>query len=130
MIHEMAEQGEPLTCQSAKDQYQNLLDVYFGPDFALDEELTLEGLRIPHFYRAFYVYKYATGLSAAIALSQRVLNGGKQELNDYLSFLKGGCSKYPLDLLRDAGVDMEDPQPVRTALDHFERLVKELDELL
>jgi oligoendopeptidase F len=130
VIHEMAEQGEPLTCQSAKDQYQNLLDVYFGPDFALDEELALEGLRIPHFYRAFYVYKYATGLSAAIALSQRVLNGGKQELNDYLGFLKGGCSKYPLDLLRDAGVDMEDPQPVKTALDHFERLVEELDELL
>jgi len=130
VIHEMAEQGEPLTCQSAKDQYRKLLDVYFGPDFALDEELALEGLRIPHFYRAFYVYKYATGLSAAIALSQRVLNGGKRELNDYLCFLKGGCSKYPLELLRDAGVDMEDPQPVKTALDHFERLVKELDELL
>jgi oligoendopeptidase F len=130
VIHEMAEQGEPLTCQSAKDQYHKLLDVYFGPDFALDADLALEGLRIPHFYRAFYVYKYATGLSAAIALSQRVLNGGKRELNDYLGFLKGGCSKYPLDLLRDAGVDMEDPQPVKTALDHFERLVKELDELL
>ena len=130
VIHEMAEQGEPLTCQSAQDQYQKLLQVYFGPDFALDKELALEGLRIPHFYRAFYVYKYATGLSAAIALSQRVLNGGKRELNDYLGFLKGGCSKYPLDLLRDAGVDMEDPQPVKTALGHFDRLVQELDELL
>ena len=72
--------------------------------FKLDDELSLECLRIPHFYRAFYVYKYATGLSAAIALSQRVLGGGKTELNQYLSFLKGGCSKDPLDLLRDAGV--------------------------
>jgi len=67
----------------------------------------VECLRIPHFYRAFYVYKYATGLSASIALSQRVLGGGKAELDDYLSFLKGGCSKHPLDLLRDAGVDLE-----------------------
>jgi oligoendopeptidase F len=87
-------------------------------------------LRIPHFYRAFYVYKYATGLSAAIALAERVTSGGKPELNDYLGFLKGGCSKYPLDLVRDAGVDMEKPQAVDTALDYFEKLVGELDELL
>jgi oligoendopeptidase F len=87
-------------------------------------------LRIPHFYRAFYVYKYATGLSAAIALADRVLSGGKPELDDYLSFLKGGCLKYPLDLLRDAGVDMEKPEPVETALAHFERLVGELEDLL
>ncbi len=103
---------------------------YFGPDFAIDDELSLECFRIPHFYRAFYVYKYATGLSAAIALAERVPSGGKGELNDYLSFLKGGCSKYPLDLLRDAGVDMEQPEPVDTALAHFEQLVEELDELL
>jgi oligoendopeptidase F len=130
VIHEMAEQGEPLTCQALKDQYKKLLDAYFGPEFVLDEVLALEGMRIPHFYRAFYVYKYATGLSAAIALSQRVLNGGPAELDDYLQFLQGGCSKYPLDLLRDAGVDMEKPEAVKTALDHFERLVQELDELL
>ena len=72
----------------------------------------------------------ATGMSAAIALSMRVLNGGKQELDDYLSFLKGGCSKYPLDLLRDAGVDMESPKPVDMALSHFESLVDQLDDLL
>ena len=105
-------------------------DVYFGPDFAIDDELALECFRIPHFYRAFYVYKYATGLSAAIALSERVVDGGKRELDDYLGFLQGGCSKFPLDLLRDAGVDMEKPEPVDTALDHFGRLVEELDELL
>jgi oligoendopeptidase F len=76
------------------------------------------------------VYKYATGLSAAIALSERVLSGGPKELNDYLLFLKGGCSKWPLDLLRDAGVDMERPQPVDTALRHFEKLVDEIDSLV
>jgi len=102
----------------------------FGPEFVIDKELDLECLRIPHFYRAFYVYKYATGLSAAIALSQRVLHGGKRELSDYLNFLKGGSSKYPLELLRDAGVDMEQPDAVNAAMGQFERMVGELDELL
>jgi len=130
VTHEMAESGEPLTVQTLKDAYCRLLEAYFGPEFALDEELSLECLRIPHFYRAFYVYKYATGMSAAIALSQRVLTGGKKELADYLGFLSGGCSQDPLDLLRDAGVDMERPEPVDTALAHFGKLVEELDELL
>ena len=130
LTHEMAESGEPLTVDALKSTYGKLLTDYFGPDFEIDEELSLECMRIPHFYRAFYVYKYATGLSAAIALSQRVLNGGEEELNDYLGFLKGGCSKYPLDLLRDAGVDLEKPEPVDTALKRFEELVDELDGLL
>lgn len=130
VTHAIAESGEALTVDRFKQEYRQLLDAYFGPDFVIDEELELECFRIPHFYRAFYVYKYATGLSAAIALSQRVIGGGKQELNDYLSFLKGGCSKYPLDLLRDAGVDMAKPEPVETALDHFANLVDELDSLL
>ena len=107
-----------------------LLQAYFGPEFAIDDELALECLRIPHYYRAFYVYKYATGLSAAIALSERVLSGGKRELGDYLGFLKGGCSKFPLDLLRDAGVDMERPDPVDTALARLRDLVQELDSLV
>ena len=93
-------------------------------------KLKLECFRIPHFYRPFYVYKYATGLSAAIALSQRVLDGGRRELRDYLGFLKGGCSQDPLDLLRSAGVDMESPQPVETALARFGELVDELDTLI
>lgn len=130
ITHEMCEAGEPLTVDAFKETYGNLLKDYFGPEFVLDDELPLECLRIPHFYRAFYVYKYATGLSASIALSQRVLNGGESELNDYLSFLKGGCSKYPLDLLRGAGVDMEKPEPVDTALSRFAELVDELDSLL
>ena len=104
--------------------------MYFGPKFIIDEQLELECLRIPHFYRGFYVYKYATGLSAAIALAQRVTGGGASELEDYLDFLKGGCSKFPLDLLRGAGVDMETPGPVNDALSYFSRLVSELDTLL
>jgi len=130
ITHALAESGEPLTVECFKSEYRKLLEVYFGPDFTIDDELALECFRIPHFYNAFYVYKYATGLSAAIALSERVLNGGKQELDAYLSFLKGGCSKFPLELLRDAGVDMESPLPVETALTHFEQLVDELEELL
>jgi oligoendopeptidase F len=103
---------------------------YFGPDFALDDELSLECLRIPHFYHAFYVYKYATGMSAALALADRVLNGGQQELNAYLHFLGGGCSQDPLDLLRAAGVDMERPEPIDAALKRFGELVEELDGLV
>src|SRR4051812_11566654 len=130
ITHALVEGGEPLTVDTLRKEYRKLLDLYFGPDFAIDPELELECLRIPHFYRAFYVYKYATGLSAAIGLSQRVLNGTNGELDAYLNFLKGGCSKWPLDLLRDAGVDMESPQPVNTALAYFDRMVTELDELL
>ncbi|HEX2474478.1 MAG TPA: oligoendopeptidase F [Lacipirellulaceae bacterium] len=130
IAHELVEAGEPLTVERLKTEYGKLLADYFGPNFAIDDELKLECLRIPHFYNAFYVYKYATGLSAAIALSERVLSGGKRELDDYLSFLKGGCSKWPLELLYDAGVDMTSPKPVETALSYFERLVTELDELL
>ena len=128
--HEMCEAGEPLTVKSLRGVYRELLDDYFGPEFVVDGELELECLRIPHFYRAFYVYKYATGLSAAVALSRRVLNGGTRELEDYLAFLKGGCSKDPLDLLKDAGVDMTTPQPVTTTLQRFRKLTDELDDLL
>ena len=130
ITHQIAESGEPLTVERFTGVYRELLEKYFGPDFTLDEELSLECFRIPHFYRAFYVYKYATGMSAAIALAERVLNGGPAELADYLEFLKGGCSKDPLDLLRDAGVDMEQPETVEKALEHFDRLVDELDALL
>lgn len=130
ITHELAEKNEPLTLDRFKQEYHKLLEAYFGSEFALDAELDLECFRIPHFYRAFYVYKYATGMSAAIALADRVQNGGKQELEDYLGFLKGGCSKFPLDLLRGAGVDMEKPDAVKTALKRFSDLVDELDRLL
>ncbi len=130
ITHAMCEAGEPLTLDAYKEVYGKLLADYFGPDFTLDEQLNLECLRIPHFYRAFYVYKYATGLSAAIALSNRVLNGGQSELDDYMGFLKGGCSKYPLDLLCDAGVDLRTPAPIEAAMKHFGELIDQLDELI
>jgi len=130
IIHAIAEAGEPLTLERLRAEYLKLLELYFGPDFVIDEELSLEGMRIPHFYHAFYVYKYATGISAAIALSQKVLNGGKKDLDAYLNFLKSGGSKFPLELLRDAGVDMERPEPVATAMKRFATLVDELEELV
>jgi oligoendopeptidase F len=128
--HASAEAGEPLTLDRLRGIYRELLDAYFGPRFVIDKQLELECLRIPHFYNPFYVYKYATGLAAAITLAKRVAEGGPQELEAYLAFLKGGCSKWPLDLLRDAGVDLEKPEPVATALTRFGELVDELGTLL
>jgi oligoendopeptidase F len=130
LAHQSAEAGEPLTLERFRDIYSGLLKLYFGPEFVIDDELSLECLRIPHFYRAFYVYKYATGMSAAMSLAQRVTSGGQRELDDYLNFLRGGCSKDPLDLLRDAGVDMEQPAAVDGALEQFGEMVEELDALL
>ncbi len=130
IIHELAEKNDPLTLDVFRSEYRKLLDAYLGSGMTIDEQLSLECLRIPHFYGAFYVYKYATGLSAAIALSQRVLNGGQKELTDYLNFLKSGCSLDPLDALRAAGVDMTTPQPVDAALKRFGELVDELDGLV
>lgn len=128
--HALCEANEPLSLAAFRSEYRKLLERYFGPEFTIDPVLELECLRIPHFYRAFYVYKYATGLSAAIALSDRVTSGGPEELAAYLNFLKSGCSKYPLELLRDAGVDLSTPAPVRTALARFDKLVDELDSLM
>ena len=130
ITHATVEAGEPLTVEKLRSEYRKLLDLYFGKGFVIDAELDLECMRIPHFYRAFYVYKYATGLSAAIALSERVVNGTATELGDYLGFLKGGASKDPLDLLRGASVDMEKPDAVNAAMAYFDRLVGELEELL
>jgi oligoendopeptidase F len=127
-IHAIEESGGALTLDTIKTTYQALLDAYFGPDFALDEELQLEGLRIPHFYNAFYVYKYATGISAAVALSEQVLTSGDAER--YLGFLKSGGSKFPIDTLVEAGVDMRNPEPVDAALSLFARRVDELEQLL
>ena len=130
LTHDAAWAGEPLTVDRFREIYGQLLRRYFGPDFVIDDDLTLECFRIPHFYRGFYVYKYATGLSAAIALAQRVLQGGVKERDEYLSFLKGGCSKEPLDLLRDAGIDMAKPEAIRSPMQKFASLVDELERLL
>jgi len=128
-IYTSAEAGNAMTVDSFKDIYNQLLMRYFGSEVTLDPCLALECFRIPHFYFGFYVYKYATGISAAYALAERVTKGGDAELADYINFLKSGGSKYPIDLLKGAGVDMSSPKPVATALKKFKDLVDELETL-
>lgn len=128
-VYNAAENNQPLTLEAFQEIYKGLLELYFGSGVVLDDCLSLECFRIPHFYFSFYVYKYATGISAAYALADRVLSGGNKELNDYLNFLKSGGSKYPIDLLKGAGVDMNSPEPVNTALSKFSALVDELENL-
>ena len=123
-------QGIPLTAESLSAKYQQLNRDYYGEDIVLDPEIALEWARIPHFYYNFYVYQYATGYAAAIALSQRILKEGAPAVEDYLSFLSKGCSADPVTLLRGAGVDMASPEPVAAALKLFDSLVTELEPLL
>lgn len=126
IVHTAAETGEALTLQMFTESYGKLLKDYFGPDVQLENFSNLESLRIPHFYRAFYVYKYATGISASLALSARVLNGGERERQDYLNFLKSGGSRYPLESLKLGGVDMSAPQPAAQAVQLFSSMAQEL----
>ncbi|MCL2804655.1 MAG: oligoendopeptidase F [Treponema sp.] len=130
ITHELEEGGTPLTVDILRAEYRKLLEKYFGPDMVLEEISDLEGLRIPHFYRAFYVYKYATGVSAALALADRVLGGGAKEREDYFTFLKSGGSRFPIEALKAAGVDMSSPEPVNAACDVFGSLVDELESIL
>jgi len=130
IIHAIEERGDALTLEVFKSEYRALLQVYFGAAVVLDPELDLECLRIPHFYSAFYVYKYATGISAAVALAERVLNGEAGSVEAYLDFLRSGGSKYPLETLQRAGVDMTTSAPVESTLRLFERRLGELEALL
>lgn len=127
--HELVEGGTPLTAELLRSTYRELLTLYFGPDMVFEPNSDMEGLRIPHFYSAFYVYKYATGISAALALADRVTHGGEKERNDYYAFLKSGGSRYPIESLRIAGVDMESTAPVQAACDTFRSIVNELKKL-
>mgnify|MGYP002853819149 CR=1 FL=1 len=127
--HELVESGTPLSAQVLRKIYRELLEQYFGPEMVFEEESDMEGLRIPHFYGAFYVYKYATGISAALALAKRVTGGGEKEREDYFKFLKSGGSRYPIESLKVAGVDMSSSEPVQAALDVFAKLVAELEEI-
>ena len=128
--HELEESGTPLTVDVLREEYRKLLSKYFGPEMVLEKESDLEGLRIPHFYNAFYVYKYATGISSALALAERVLGGGSKEREEYFGFLKSGGSRFPIESLKAAGVDMSSPAPVEAACAVFSRLVNELEGLL
>ncbi len=128
--HETAEKGEPLSTEGIRSIYRELLELYFGPSMILEKSSDMEGLRIPHFYNAFYVYKYSTGISASLALAKRVTSGGKEECEDYFKFLKSGGSRYPIESLKVAGVDMESQEPVQAALDTFKDLVTQLEQEL
>ena len=130
IVHALEENGDALTLDVFKSEYHKLLTVYFAQNFVLDPQLDLECLCIPHFYNAFYVFKYATGISAAVALSERVLAGESGSVDAYLSFLRSGGSKFPLETLKAAGVDMTKPAPVERTLRLFERRLGELESLL
>ena len=130
ITHEMYAKGESLTAERLCAVYMDLNRKYFGEEMVSDPQIALEWARIPHFYTEFYVYQYATGFSCAIALSKRILEMGEAGVADYMKFLKGGCSKDPIELLKMAGVDISTPKPVEDALQLFEELVSELEELL
>lgn len=128
--HEFVESGKPLTAELLRKTYRELLELYFGPTMHFEENSDMEGLRIPHFYSAFYVYKYATGISASLALAKRVTKGGDKEREDYFKFLKSGGSRYPIESLRIAGVDMESVEPIQAACDTFKEIIEELKKII
>ena len=129
-IGRMVAEGRSLTADLLCAEYKRLNEMYYGPDMVVDDNIAVEWARIPHFYYNYYVFQYATGYSAAIALSRKVLDGGEKELGDYLGFLSGGCSKTPIDLLKGAGVDMTSPEPVNQALELFGKLLDEMEALM
>ncbi len=129
-VHARAEKNEPLSLDDLTRTYHAILERYYGPGFTLDPQLDLECLRVPHFYYNFYVFQYATGLSAALALAEKVHARESGALERYLGFLSAGSSKFPIEILRDAGVDMESPAPVQAAMTRFGELVDELEGLL
>ncbi len=130
LIHQKTEQGEALNAQELCDIYYNLNKKYFGEAVNVDKEIAMEWSRIPHFYSSFYVYKYATGFSAATAIAEKIYKEGKPAVDKYLEFLKGGGSNYPIELLKIAGVDLSSPQPIQDALNVFEKTLEELEQLL
>ena len=129
IIGRMIGEGKTLTADVLCDEYKKLNALYYGPDMVVDDEIAMEWARIPHFYYNYYVFQYATGYSAAIALSRKILAEGESAVKDYLGFLSGGCSKSPIDLLKGAGVDMTSPEPINQALKLFDELLDEMEEL-
>ena len=128
--NEMTQRGEGTTAEALCAMYKKLNEQYFGPEMNVDEEISLEWARIPHFYYDYYVYQYATGYAAAIALSRRILREGEPAVKDYLGFLSGGCSADPITLLRGAGVDMASPKPVEDATKLFDEMISEMEKIL
>jgi oligoendopeptidase F len=126
LTHALVEDNQPLTLEVFREIYRSLLEVYFGDAMVIDPQLELECLRIPHFYSGFYVYKYATGISAAMSLAEKVAREGDPARQAYLAFLKMGGSRFPLEELSAAGVDLHSPAPIQQAINRFDRLVKKL----
>ena len=129
-IGRMIQEGKTLTADVLCGEYKRLNELYFGSEIVVDDRIAMEWARIPHFYYNYYVFQYATGYSAAIALSRRILREGEPAVRDYLNFLSGGCSKSPIDLLKGAGVDMTSPEPVNQALQLFGELLDEMEALM
>jgi oligoendopeptidase F len=129
-IHSQAEQGQPLTADTLSAMYRSINEKYYGGQAFIDELIDIEWARIPHFYYNFYVYQYATGISAASALVQQILQEGKPAVDRYLKFLSSGSSDYSIELLKKAGVDMTSPEPVRQALQLFDSHLTQMEELL
>ncbi len=129
MMGRWVAEGKTLTADLLCSEYKKLNELYYGPDVVIDDNIAVEWARIPHFYYDYYVFQYATGYSAAIALSRKILNEGEPAVKDYIGFLSGGCSKSPIDLLKSAGVDMTSPAPVNSALELFGKLLDEMEEL-
>ena len=129
-IGKMVQEGKTLTPDVLSGEYRRLNEMYYGPDMVVDDEIAVEWARIPHFYFNYYVFQYATGYSAAIALSHRILTEGEPAVKDYIRFLSGGCSKSPIELLKDAGVDMTGPEPVNQAITLFSELLDEMESLM
>ena len=130
IIHEHLENGGSLTADYLCEEYLKLNKLYYGPNVVIDNEISIEWARIPHFYYNYYVYQYATGFSAAVALSEKILKEGEAAVDSYLTFLKSGSSDYPINVLRKAGVDMTTEEPVNNAMNTFSRLVEEFNELI
>lgn len=128
LTHRMVEEGKELTAQVLSELYHKLNVDYFGPSVSVDSDIDMEWGRIPHFYTPFYVYQYATGFSAAVAISSRILNGDKAAFEGYQKFLRGGCSMTPIELLRLCGIDMMKPEPVTEALKVYEALLEEFEQ--
>ncbi len=130
ITHELLQKGEALTHEVLSEIYYGLNKKYYGENMVIDDKIRIEWARIPHFYSAFYVYQYSTGYSAAVALSEGIMNKGGQAVSNYIGFLKGGCSDYSINLLKGAGVDMSSPKPVLEALNKFEKLLDEMESFL
>lgn len=130
IVHGMVDRGEAVNCDIMCKKYYELNKKYFGDDIILDKEIEMEWARIPHFYSSFYVYQYATGFSAAVALSKKILDEGEKAVEDYKKFLKAGCSDYPIEVLKYSGIDMSKKEPVVLAMKMFEQLLDEFEKLM